>query len=758
VNRTARSRLLQMVIMEPTVPSAHRRESITASISWLPLQELAVACVFFLAALAALTVTRAPGGAALIWPADSIAAALLVRLPRVRWLWAAGALFSAGVLAETLGTRDPVPLAAAMVCVNLVDAGITTWVFRSWVRFPVPNLTANQGMQMTALGALVVPSLTAVPGGLVVHAGLGVPLWPAARDWGLSCVIGACLLAPPFYLYSSKSARRLLAQPFLAQNIADILICLIVCYCSVRFVRFPFVVMAMPLIIAAFRMGGFGVSVASSLCGLMVIGLWVLDVRPLGLEEYRHSSAMVELPLLALAATVLPPIAVGLGIDERRAAVRALRVSEQRFRESLERSPIGMIIADLSGAWITTNGALRRMLGYCAEDLETPPSDRFRHPDDAADVARRQQTLLSGEADSYQVERRYRHANGSWIWVRVAVSLVRNEDGLPLHFIGQVESLEARRKAERDLAEEKQVLKITLAAIADPVITTHADGRITYINAAGEQLLGQSLADIGARKLNDVMVLTDLRTSRVSASVFAKCITSGKVARREEPCSLHRPDGSVRYVTEAASPVLDSDGHVIGTVVVLRDVSSHHERDRELKHRAAHDLLTGLVNRFEFERRAETVFSQARHLERSVAMMVVDLDRFKAVNDAGGHAAGDAVLRKVAAVLKSAARHSDTVARVGGDEFAIILERCSAARAAGVGRQILAALNSLKVAWNETTYCIGASIGVAMLEKEYVDVAAWISAADVACYEVKRTGRGQMVFARAAASATQAAL
>jgi len=184
-------------------------------------------------------------------------------------------------------------------------------------------------------------------------------------------------------------------------------------------------------------------------------------------------------------------------------------------------------------------------------------------------------------------------------------------------------------------------------------------------------------------------------------------------------------------VTEAASPVLDSNGHVIGTVVVLRDASRHYERDRELKHRAAHDLLTGLVNRFEFERRAETLFDRARHLESSVAMMVVDLDRFKAVNDAGGHAAGDAVLRKVAAVLKSASRHSDTVARVGGDEFAIVLESCSAARAGGVGRQILAALNSLKIEWNETAYSIGASIGVAMLEKEYADVAGWMSAADV---------------------------
>jgi diguanylate cyclase len=741
--------------MGSTVLLEHRRRTITNSISRLPVREVAIAAVFFLGALAAIVVTRAAGSAALIWPPDSLAAALLVRSQRVRWVWAASVLFCAGVSADMLGAGDSFRLAAGMVGVNLLEVGLTVWLLRTRLRFPVPNITASQGMQMCALFAFGIPALTAVLGGMTVHTGLGTAVWPAMRDWWLACAIGACLFAPPIYLFSVTAARRLASKRFLAENLALTLTCLIGCYGAIRFVAFPFVVVAVPLILAAFRVGGFGAALLSSLCGLEVIGLWVFDIRPSGLQMYQHSSAVVGLPIVALAATILPPIIVGLAIDERRNAVRSLRFNERRFRESLERSPIGTIIADLDGVWTVTNAALQKMLGYSAEELRTSPAMRFGHPEDYSDIARQKQLLLSGKANFYEAERRYLHKDGSWIWVRVAVSLVRDEDGHPLHFIGQVESLEARRRAERDLAEERERLKTTLRAIADAVITTDGDGRITYLNAAAQELLNQSLEHVENRPLNDVMVLTDLRTARASASVLGKCITHGEVMRREEPCALHRPDGGVRYVTEAASPVFNAEGNVTGTVIVLRDATANYEQNRELSHRATHDVLTGLANRFEFERRTKELFERARHLQRSVALLAVDLDRFKAVNDAGGHAAGDAVLRRVAAIFRSIVRHSDTVARVGGDEFVLVLDSCTVARASAVGRQILGALNPLQVEWEGALYRIGASIGTAMFAQDYDNVAAWVAAADHACYEAKRDGGGKIRFAQMAAAAPE---
>ena len=180
---------------------------------------------------------------------------------------------------------------------------------------------------------------------------------------------------------------------------------------------------------------------------------------------------------------------------------------------------------------------------------------------------------------------------------------------------------------------------------------------------------------------------------------------------------------------------------VSGLVIVFHDVTRDVDRTRDLQHRAMRDPLTGLSNRAEFEERLRTVFGRARHLDRPAAVMAIDLDRFKAVNDAAGHAAGDAVLCKVAEACRLALRSSDVVGRLGGDEFAIILDNSSEDRATDIGRRILRALNPLEFEWKGTRYTIGASIGLAM-NRDMADEKSWLDAADKACYIAKRDGRG----------------
>jgi len=159
------------------------------------------------------------------------------------------------------------------------------------------------------------------------------------------------------------------------------------------------------------------------------------------------------------------------------------------------------------------------------------------------------------------------------------------------------------------------------------------------------------------------------------------------------------------------------------------------------------DPLTGLSNRAEFEDRLRVVFGKARHLDRSAAVMAIDLDRFKAVNDAAGHAAGDAVLCKVAEACRLAVRSSDIVGRLGGDEFAIIMDNCPEKRAAQIGQQLLRVLNPLEFEWKGSRYAIGASIGLAMNTLDVPDENAWLENADKACYDAKRQGRGRLQIA-----------
>jgi diguanylate cyclase (GGDEF)-like protein/PAS domain S-box-containing protein len=627
----------------------------------------------------------------------------------------------------------------------LLEVGLTAYLLRFYARLPFPNITVVSGVRMLAFIGIGIPAVAALPGAAAVSLTFGTPFWSAAANWYTAIAAGAVLCAPPIYLYNSKALQRLVSPEARSWNLVLAVVCLVVTYCAIRYSRFPLIALSIPLIVVAFQVGAFGAALMCELAGLLVVVLWYAGVRPLGSAvPLTETGALAGLPFVALAAIMLSPIVMGLAAEDRERAMRALRFNEQRFRQSLRHSPAGVVIRGLDGKLTMANDAFLEMLGYTWEQLSTLTAEQLVHPDDHEASARDMQHLMDRGADTYVAERRYRHRDGSWVWTRVAVSLATDDDGTPLHFIGHIESLEARRRAERDLAEERERLRTTLRAIGDAVITTDAVSQITYVNAAAENLLGQRLDEIAGRRLDEVVVLTNPQTSKATHSMFALCLARGEPVKRQDRCLLHRPDGSPCYIVDAASPVHDSEGAVSGVVVVLQDATEGMERDRELSHRAAHDPLTGLTNRFEFERRLSECLERYRHIQRPATLLLIDLDRFKVVNDTGGHAAGDEVLRRVAQLLTSIVRDSHAVSRLGGDEFAILLTHSDPAHAELVGSKVLRAVAELSVTWNGTVYTVGASIGAASLRQGLVSFADWVAAADRACYEAKRAGRGQM--------------
>jgi diguanylate cyclase (GGDEF)-like protein/PAS domain S-box-containing protein len=710
--------------------------------------EILVGLALFAAASICIVLTRVPGGIALLWPGSAIAAAVLIRMRRVRWGIAAIAIFAALLMANAAVGHRPWSVSLSFALVNMVEIAMMVAVFRFTWRFPYPDITITQAAIMTAVFGIAIPGISAILGGIVVHNNFALSVVDGTLEWWSSHAVGACLLGPPVILFSVNGIKRLVRPGFLAENVFTLILCLAGTYLAIRFVRFPFVSIALLLLIAAFRIGGFGASLISLCCGLTITNLWILGIRPMGLDPaLPGSGSLIGLPVIALIATIIPPIAVGLGGDARRATGRALRVSERRFRESMLHSPIGMLIANLDGVWAYTNLSLQQMFGYTEEEFRAMPPGGPSRPQDWNDSVARWGRLVSGEIESYNTVRCFQHKSGRWIWTHVAVSLLRDDDGTPIHLIAQIDNLEDRQRAEEKLADESQRLRITLQSINDAVITTDANARITYINAAAESLLGLDVDAVQGRRVDEVIFLMDPRTSKAAANLIGQSTLHGKVFRREQPCLLHRPDGTIRYVSDVVSPVLDSTGTVSGLVIVLRDATLEVDRDRELHHRAMHDPLTGLINRNEFDRRLRASFEKAHHLARPAALMAIDLDRFKALNDAAGHAAGDAMLCKVAGACLQAVRASDSVARLGGDEFAIILDNCGAERAGHIGQQLLRTLNPLELEWEGTRFDIGACIGMALTSADTTDEKSWLEAADKACYGAKREGRGGLKFA-----------
>jgi diguanylate cyclase (GGDEF)-like protein len=257
----------------------------------------------------------------------------------------------------------------------------------------------------------------------------------------------------------------------------------------------------------------------------------------------------------------------------------------------------------------------------------------------------------------------------------------------------------------------------------------------------------------------DTFSVFGLRPSKMVGKTFADLVAQGRLpfAKPQEVVASLQEKGTWegqlvssdrhvegRTVKMISTPLFDRDGNRVGMRGVLTDTTLAAKLTRELVHRAAHDGLTGLYNRTEFSRRLVGCLEQIRVDQGKACVFVMDLDRFKYVNDRCGHLAGDEVLRRVSEILRSSVRASDAVARMGGDEFAILLERCNSQNGLRVAEKIREAIDRMRFEWDGVVHSVGVSIGIVEVDETYTDVDAVILAADSSCFVSKRQGRNQV--------------
>jgi diguanylate cyclase (GGDEF)-like protein/PAS domain S-box-containing protein len=295
-----------------------------------------------------------------------------------------------------------------------------------------------------------------------------------------------------------------------------------------------------------------------------------------------------------------------------------------------------------------------------------------------------------------------------------------------------------------------------LDSLAESVLTTDVEGRIVYLNQAGEQLIGKPAGEILGRTLGDVIELIDEGDRKSLADPVRQSIVSGaRVSLGRRGMLVSTNSNGERSIEVTVSPMRDAAGQVDGTVIALRDVTDLRGLTRAMSYQASHDGLTGLVNRREFERRLEEALEATRGGARHV-LCYLDLDRFKAVNDECGHVAGDSMLREVAALIKDAVRDSDTVGRLGGDEFGILLAGCPLEKARQIADDVVRAVSDHRFIWKDKIFSIGVSVGLVEITGESASIEDLLHAADSACYVAKNQGgRVHVYSARDEAAARQ---
>jgi diguanylate cyclase (GGDEF)-like protein/PAS domain S-box-containing protein len=453
--------------------------------------------------------------------------------------------------------------------------------------------------------------------------------------------------------------------------------------------------------------------------------------REPGLPTYRESEIIAHAAQLA-----------GIAI-QRRLAEKALRDSEAKFRGLFESIAEGVYQSAWDGRLLSVNPAFVSIMGYdSAEELYALPSVAmlYWNPADRAEFARQ----VESEGEIRNAEFRMRRRDGQLVVILENARAVRDAGNKIIGYEGTIADITERKRAEQAVFAEKERAQVTLQSIGDAVISTDADGRIEYINPVAETLTAWSLDEARGRPIGDVLNLVNEITREPIENPLMCALGRGEAGAPADHSVLITRSGQEVAIQESAAPICDRQGRVIGAVIVFHDVTKERRLKRALSYQASHDALTGLINRREFDNRLHAAVQSAQRGEGAYALLYIDLDNFKVVNDTCGHQAGDRLLRDVTGLLQTRVRASDTIARLGGDEFGVLLEDCTLEQATRIAEGVRQAIRDYRFMWGASTLSVGASVGVVQIKPDTPNVASIMSAADIACYAAKDEGRNRI--------------
>jgi len=627
---------------------------------------------------------------------------------------------------------------------NLLQATAGGLLLRVLLDPQAPLNTLSSWIKMVLAVGLFTPFVTAI----LACAFLDLPQQSLAQlfsTWVASEMIGMLALGPVALLWQRgpQLQYRVLLETLITQ-----LVTLVLCWLVLRYLPWPFVFVIVILFYSAVRLPRLAAFIVYFATVSMIPLMLVLNLIP---AAHASLSPLFSVPWLPLLLALVPSHLMTLVMHSFREERQHISESEARFRHAMEYSAIGMALISPEGRWLQVNRSLCNLLGYSSDELKEMTAPQLSHPDDLAAHLTKRARLLTGEITSYSMEKRYLRKDKQTVWTMLTMSLVRNHHQQPLYFIAQIENITDLKQSEKinqqlmeRITQANERMRITLNAIDEAVISTDDKMQVIFMNPVAEKMTGWAQSHAAGKPIADILRITQ-DGDEVSQEIVLTCAypkhTIPEAADRD--LLLHNRAGEQFAINYSLSPLSTSTGENIGSVMVIQDISESREIFKRLRYSAAHDMLTRLPNRASFEQRLKQLLLPQNAPPVGHVLAFVDLDRFKAVNDNAGHAAGDNLLRKLASIMSRQLRSTDFLARIGGDEFALLLPECSLEEALEVTHRLVKAIGQYRFLWQGQDYFVGASAGITVFSKGSSAVEI-MAQADVACYQAKNSGRGQV--------------
>jgi diguanylate cyclase (GGDEF)-like protein/PAS domain S-box-containing protein len=408
--------------------------------------------------------------------------------------------------------------------------------------------------------------------------------------------------------------------------------------------------------------------------------------------------------------------------------VSALSSPEDVFRVLTARAPVGVFVAATSGEYEYVNDRWCALAGIPAEQAFGDGWTTALHPEDAARAASGwAESVASGEDGAWLY--RFLRPDGSAVWIEAHASAIRDSERGVIGWIGACIDVTAHRAGDgADKGDGLYRIAFDNAPIGMGLV--RPDGSWLQVNAAFCRLLGYTQAELMTLRLADLTVPGDA------------IVQADESAEARSETRYLRADGTAIWVAASTTLIRGTEGKPLYYVLQVEDIGDRKQTERELRRLADHDSLTGLLNRRGF---MEGLRRELRRMERKGdygALVLLDLDNFKAVNDTAGHLAGDQVLRATAEVLRRRLRATDVIGRLGGDEFAALVLNVTPRQASEIAAETAETLRSMTVTAGDKTIEVAASIGVVAIDEiRYENEDELLAAADRAMYRVKSLRR-----------------
>jgi len=432
-----------------------------------------------------------------------------------------------------------------------------------------------------------------------------------------------------------------------------------------------------------------------------------------------------------------PEILEGTVIDitDRKLAENALRESEERYRLLVERMREGLVQADNDGVLQFVNDRFCEMVGYSREELIGLQGDLLlAYPEDIAMMREKTRLRQRHVADQYEI--RVRRKDGTVVWLEIGGAPVTDAAGNLVGSIGVHNDVTERRMAEGALRESEARYRLMAENSTDMISRTSNQGIILYASDACRRLVGYEPSELVGRSFYDFIFEVDREEVRYLSSLIHESGPTTFAYRVE------KKDGSLVWFETTSRSVRDAlTGKIREIVGVSRDVTERKRVEEQIEYQAYHDALTGLPNRRLFRDRLTVALAHARRMKHPLAVMFLDLDRFKVVNDTLGHSTGDELLKAIAARLQASLREEDSIARMGGDEFTVLLADLKTPdTAAKIAQKVLETI-ALPLQIEGTELFITTSIGIALFPSDGDTAEMLLANADHAMYRAKDAGR-----------------